>query len=75
MEPLLQVRFNGDGTKPTPTHTYESLVSWDLGASWQHLEYAPVLNGVATRIDAATGDLLGNCLLRGSLCDSSESTT
>ena len=60
------VRCNGDGGKPTPTHTCESLVSFHQGATWEHLAYASAVNGVATRIDATTGDHLGNCCFKRS---------
>jgi hypothetical protein len=55
------VRFNGDGSKPLPLHTYESLVSWDAGATWGHLGWTPAINGVPTHRDETTGDLIGSC--------------
>ena len=55
------VRFNGDGGAPLPLHTYESLVSYDHGTSWAHLGWTPSFDGVSTRQDPKTGDLLGSC--------------
>ena len=58
---VVGVRFNGDGGAALPKRTYESLVSWDHGSSWAHLGWTPSFNGVDTRVDPATGDLIGSC--------------
>ena len=57
---LVGFRFNGDGGAPTPLHTYETMASWDGGGTWQHHSWT-YFNGMPTRLDAATGDLLGVC--------------
>lgn len=63
---IVGVRFNGDGSAALPLRTYESLVSFDHGSSWDHLGWAESFNGVSTRMDAATGDLLGSCCFKRS---------
>lgn len=60
------VRFNGDGSAPLPIHTFESLVSWDRGATFVHLGWSAAIDGVATHLDPATGDLIGSCCFKRS---------
>eukprot|EP01043_Picozoa_sp_COSAG02_P050543 COSAG02_NODE_5206_length_4543_cov_11.594140_3_plen_420_part_00 len=65
------VRFNGDGTPPLPIHTFESLVSWDKGATFVHLGWSAAIDGVSTHLDSATGDLIGSCCFKRSVDNTS----